>query len=66
LDYTTEPWDDVQDGIAYAVAARLVVDDDVLTAIPNDGQLVGIDTQRQRLVDDARNNLGEYLETPVA
>lgn len=64
LDAATEEWQDVRGGVASAAAAELVIEDDVLTAIPDDGQLVGVDTKRQRLVDDARSYLEPYLTPP--
>lgn len=61
-----EGWDDVRRGVALAAGAQLVVDDDVLTALPDNGQLVGVDTQRQQLVDDAADLLDPYLDAGIA
>jgi len=61
LDYDDEPWDDVQRGVALLTAAQVVVDDDVLAAIPDDGQLIGVDTQAQRLADRGERYLEPYL-----
>jgi len=56
-----ESWDDVRRGVALLTAAQVVVDDDVLTAIPDNGQLVGVDTQAQRLADRGMQYLEPYL-----
>jgi len=64
LDATEEEWQDVRRGVAQAAAAELVIEDNVLAAIPDNGQLVGVDTQRQQLVDDGRDALEPYLTPP--
>lgn len=64
LDAAEEEWQDVRRGIAQAAAAELVIEDDVLTAISDSGQLVGVDTQRQQLLDDAEKALEPYLTAP--
>jgi len=61
LDAKNTEWQDVRRGIALMTAAQVVVDDDVLTAIPDSGQLVGIDTQAQRLLDRGMKYLDPYL-----
>lgn len=66
LDAQTEAWQDLRRGVALASAAQLVIDDNVVTAIPDSGSLVGVDTQRQQLVDDAAKHLDPYLEVSVA
>lgn len=53
LDADSSEWQDVRRGIALLAASQLVVDDDVLTAIPDDGQLVNLDTQRDNHINDA-------------
>lgn len=65
LDAAESSWQDVRRGIALASAAELVVEDNVVTAIPDNGTLVGADTQRQQLVDDASKKLEPYLGVPV-
>jgi hypothetical protein len=64
LDDAVESWRDVRRGVAQLAAAELVIEDDVLTAIPDSGSLVGVDTQRQQLVDDAEKALEPYLTAP--
>jgi len=64
LDASDEEWQDVRRGVAQAAAAELVIDDNVLTAIPDSGTLVGVDTQRQQLLDDGRKALEPYLTAP--
>jgi hypothetical protein len=66
LDAGDESWRDVRRGVALVAAAQVVVDDDVLTAIPDNGQLVGVDTQRQQLLDDGLDALDPYLRAPIA
>lgn len=61
LDYDSEAWDDVRRGIANLAAADVVDDDDVLTQIPNNGQLVGLDTQHDNLMAAASRRLDPYL-----
>jgi len=64
LDAVEEDWQDVRRGVAQVAAAELVIEDDVLTAIPDNGSLVGVDTQRQQLLDDGRKALEPYLTAP--
>jgi hypothetical protein len=59
-----DDWRDVRRGVAQLAAAQVVVDDDVLTSIPDDGQLVGVDSQRQQLLDDAMDALEPYTVAP--
>jgi hypothetical protein len=61
LDEQTESWRDVRRGVANLAAADLVVDDDILTSLPDNGQLVGVDTQADRLLDRAMKYLRTYL-----
>jgi hypothetical protein len=61
LDAQTETWDDVRRGVALLTAAQVVVDDNVLTNIPDSGQLIGVDTQAERLVDRGMTYLEPYL-----
>lgn len=64
LDAATDEWQDVRRGVATLAALELVTDDDVLTAIPDDGQLVGIDTQYDQLEQQAQDYLRPYLSPP--
>lgn len=64
LDADAESWQDVRRGVAQVAAAELVIEDDVITAIPDSGQLTGVDTQRQQLLDDGRKALKPYLTPP--
>lgn len=77
LDYTFgldedeagESWDDVRRGIAAIAAADLITDDDVLAQVPDNGQLVGVDTQADRYLKIAlgrRGALSPYINAPVA
>lgn len=66
LDWQTHEWADVRRGVAALAAAEVVDDDSVLAQIPDNGQLVGVDTQHQNLVDRASRYLDPYLEVAVA
>lgn len=66
LDAQDQQWDDVRRGVAALTAAQVIVEDDVLTAIPDNGQLVGIDTKAQRLLDRGLKYLNPYLEVGAA
>lgn len=66
-DYDTNPWDDVRRGVAHIAAAELVVDDDVITALPNDGALINVETEAQQHANAAIDRyLAPYMEVPVA
>jgi hypothetical protein len=70
LDYNSEAWDDVRWGIATLAAADLVHEDNVLAQIPDNGQLVGVDTQRDALLSGALGEawslLSPWLSVEVA
>lgn len=70
LDAQDEAWQDVRRGVANLAAAQVVVEDNVLTSIPDNGQLVGVDTQYDKHVDAAIgrawSSLAGYLEVPTA
>lgn len=67
LDWQDEPWADVRRGIGHLAAAELVVDDDVLTALPNEASLTGVDTEAQQHLDAAMDRyLGDYLGRRIA
>jgi hypothetical protein len=61
LDEQTESWADVRRGVANLAAAELVVDDDVLSSLPDNGQLVSLDTQADRLLERGMKYLRAYL-----
>ncbi|WP_435065886.1 hypothetical protein [Halobaculum sp. EA56] len=69
LDAQDTSWDDVRRGVALLAAAQVVSDDDVLTAIPDNGQLIGVATQRDQHVADAIGEawslLSPYLSVEV-
>ncbi|PSP80170.1 hypothetical protein BRC81_02980 [Halobacteriales archaeon QS_1_68_20] len=69
-DYGTDAqstaWDSVRHAVANLAGADLAVDDDVKTAIPNDGQLIAVETRADRMINRALRVLGDYFETPVA
>jgi len=65
LDWQTEAWDDVKRGVASLAAAEVVDDDSVLAQIPDNGRLVGVQTQHQNLLDTATKLLDPYLEDEV-
>jgi len=61
LDASDEPWQDVRRGVALLSAAAVVVDDDVLTAIPDQGQLLNVETEAERMMDRGMTYLNPYL-----
>lgn len=65
LDAASEGWQDVRQGVANLAAAQVVTDDNVLTSIPDDGQLVGVDTQYDQhvaaAIGEAWSHLAPYL-----
>lgn len=66
LDWQDTEWTDARIGVAHLAAAHLVTDDDVLSQIPDNGQLVGLDTQAERHLNRAMEMyLAPYLEVPV-
>ena len=72
-DYQDTAWDDVKRGIAALAGAQLVADDDVLAGLPDQGSLIGVDTQVQQLVNQALGldegmggYLSPYFSEPVA
>ena len=66
LDEQDESWEDVRRGVALLSAAQVIVDDNVLTMIPDNGSLIGVDTQAQRLYDRAMQYLDGYLGVALA
>lgn len=66
LDAQTTEWTDVRRGIAHLAAAGLLIDDDVQAAIPDDGQLVPVETAADEHTNDAMRLLGGYLDAPIA
>lgn len=61
MDSDNEEWRDVRRGVALLAAAQLTVDDDVLTSIPDNGQLIGVDSKAQRSIDQAMRLLDPYF-----
>lgn len=61
LDWQTEQWNDVKRGIANLAAAEAVDDDNVLAQIPDNGQLIGVQTQHENLLQAANRNLDPYI-----
>lgn len=61
LDWESQDWDDVRRGIAALAAAEVLDDDSVITQIPDNAKLVGVDTQHSNLVTVAGRFLDPYL-----
>lgn len=61
LDYDTTAWDDVLRGVANLAAAELIDEDNVLAQVPDSGQLIGVDTQHQNLINAAEKYLRPYM-----
>jgi len=51
LDNADRDWQDVRRGIAALAAAQVVVDDDVIAQLPDQGSLIGATTQHDQLRD---------------
>jgi hypothetical protein len=66
-DWQDSEWPDVRRGIAHLAAAELVVDDDVLTQIPDNGAIANVQTQADVHLSAAIDRyLSPYLSAGVA
>lgn len=66
-DWQDDPWADVRRGIGHLAAAELVVDDEVLTQIPDSGAIANVETQAQQHLNAAMDRyLGGYLGSNIA
>lgn len=66
LDWQDTEWADVRRGVAHLAAAELVVDDDVLTALPENVQLANVETEAQIHLDTAMDRyLSRYMRAAV-
>lgn len=65
VDQQTQSWDSVRRGVATLAAADIVLDDDIQGAIPDDGQLVPVNTKADKLVNRAMKLLGSYISAPI-
>lgn len=63
LDWANEEWWDVRRGVAALAAAQSVDDDDVISQIPDNGQLVNVQTQADALMQQAQRYLSPYINT---
>lgn len=52
--------------VALRAAAELVLDDDMQAGIPNDGQLVALESKADSYRKEAERLLGEFTQVPVA
>lgn len=62
-------WADVRRGVAALAGAQVITDDDVVASIPDNGSLIGVDTQVQQLVNialDEPGALAPYMPAAVA
>lgn len=70
LDQQDRDWQDVRRGIAGLAAAQVVVDDDVIAQLPDQGSLIGATTQQDQLrelgVASDVANLDPYMGAYVA
>lgn len=62
LDAQDTGWQDVRRGIASLAAAEVMDSDDVIAQIPDNGNLVGVQTQHDNLVNAAASYLNPYLD----
>lgn len=68
-DEATNPWPDVRRGIAALAGAQVVTDDDVIASLPDNGSLIGVDSQVQQLVNialDEPGTLAPFMGAAVA
>jgi hypothetical protein len=68
-DEQDQPWPSVRRGVAALAGAQVITDDDVIASIPDNGQLIGVDTQIQQLVNialDEPGALNGYMPAAVA
>jgi hypothetical protein len=67
-DEAEQPWPDVRRGVAALAGAQVIADDDVIAALPDNGSLIGVDTQVQQLINIALEDpgtLSPYMPAPV-
>jgi len=62
LDAQDTAWDDVRRGIAALVAADVLDDDGLLTQLPDNARLVGVETEHDNLLSMAARLLEPYLD----
>jgi|APHM01.1.fsa_nt_gi hypothetical protein len=65
-DQAEDDWTTVRNAVAHLAAADLVLDEDVATAVPNDGQLVATGTKADEYLDAGLTRLKPYLALPTA
>jgi hypothetical protein len=65
LDQQSQSWDSVRRGVATLAAADIVLDDDIQGAIPDDGQLVPVNTKADKLLNRGMKLLGSYIAAPI-
>jgi len=66
-DWQDTPWPGIRRGVAHLAAAELVVDDDILTQLPDNGTVPDVTTEAQQHLDAAMDRyLGDWLRVGVA
>ena len=55
---------DIRRGVAQLVASELVLDDELVTTVPNEGQLIGVETKAERWARQGREKLAPHVENP--
>lgn len=65
LDWQSDRWMAVRQGIASLAAAEVVDDDNVISQIPDNARLISAQTEHQNLLDTANKLLQPYLEPGV-
>jgi len=67
LDYQDTAWAEVRRGVGHLAAAELVVDDDVLSAIPDNGSIGSVQTEAEEHLNAAMDRyLGQFLQVGMA
>lgn len=54
----------IRRGVAQLVAAELVLEDELVVSIPDDGQLIGVETKAERWERHGREKLKPHVERP--
>lgn len=66
-DEQTRSWESVRRSVAMLAAADLVLDEDVMSMVPDNGQLINVQTKAERYVKRALDRgLKAYFTRPVA
>lgn len=66
-DAQDHEWETVRRSVAMLAAADLVLDEDVTSMVPDNGQMINVQTKAERYVERAMDRgLNSYFEAPIA